>query len=469
MEHSLSRPSGLSIILPCYNQASVLASTLYQIRTFCEEKNITYEIIAVNDGSTDDTYRILREQEKEGVRVYTHAKNLGKGKAVQTGVLAARYPITLFLDADLAIPIEETEKFLRVLQEDDHTDIVIASRFVEGHTTLVPVFWHRKILEHVFRMLRKIIIGLHSVQDTQCGFKMFRTAKAKKVFGSLTRHRFSFDAELLFIAHRRKLAIKELPVALQNPPQSSIRLGKDSFQMFLDLFAIRWKSLIGWYQEPVFKGANITLDDFGMNTFVNERILGVTTHSRVARVAVMTEGTLPEAACQALLQSGKKIDIHLELPVVLGERNLHGNILDRSFRFLKAVLVGDLRPEKVEASWRQQLKHFQELFGRNPDGINSHEHTHFFPLFFGLTLRIAKEYNIPFVRMGRKISWCAHLVSWVLNILRLGNQAVIGRPKNTSTRLFSFDWGIHPNELMKQENEVLYHIERDEEWVHLQG
>lgn len=462
------KPEGLSIVIPCYNQGAVLPNTLRVIRQFLENLGSPYEIIAVNDGSSDETNAILEREAQGGVRVYTHAKNLGKGRAVQTGVLAARYPITLFLDADLAIPIEEAKKFFHALETDPHIDIAVASRFVKGGTMLVPVLWYRKVLENIFRLLRKAIIGVRNIEDTQCGFKMFRTKTAKQLFGVLTCHRFSFDAELLFIAEKWGIGMRELPIALQNPPRSSIRLGKDSAQMLFDLLKIRWKDARGWYRKVGPGAANITLDDFGINALVNERILASMNHPRVARIAVMAEGMLSKEEAQTLLQSGKKIDIHLELPWNPEERSEHGSFFRRIFSFLKALGSSELRTREVEKAWRRQIEQFQNLFDRLPDGINSHEHIHFYPPFFRAAVRLQQAYSIPFLRVGSKPTPCFHLVAGALNVLRALNQ---GRIKKTTTSrwLFSFDWGVHPRYQSDRRAEVLYHVERDEEWVHLEG
>ncbi len=416
---------GLSVILPCYNQASVLPDTLVAFRRFFTEADIPFEIIVVNDGSTDTTAQLLHEAQDVGVRVYTHTKPLGQGRAIQTGVLAARYSMTLFLDPDPMF-LPQAEESVRTLQNNPRVDLVMAPGCVSG-----------------------------------------RTRNMQELFLFLRCERLGFVAELFYVARLWGLGIQELKCG-KDSKMSSERKWPPSL---IDLIKIRWRAFFGWYQKTLYSAAsaqNITLDDFGISALVNERILQVVQHPRVARVAVMAQGTFPPNFVELLEKSGKKIDIHLELPVLRSEieRALHGKFLERVIRFVGALWEGELHIDQVEKSWRTQIETFRELFGHAPDGINSHEHTHFFPPFYALSLRLAREYKIPFVRVGRQGTSGFHPVIWVLNILRSIDRLFFGKPRATSRVLLHFDWGIHPKYHTDATAEILYHIERDEEWVH---
>jgi len=152
----------------------------------------------------------------------------------------------MFLDADLGIPVEELEKFLEEI--DGGADIVIASRFVPGLKVMSPVLWHRKIMEKVFRLLRKVILNNWKIEDTQCGFKVFKKEVAKKIFAMATIERFAFDSEIMFIAKKFGYRVKELPVSLQNPTQSSVRILFDPLNMFFALLKIRAYDIRGKYK-----------------------------------------------------------------------------------------------------------------------------------------------------------------------------------------------------------------------------
>ncbi len=459
-------PVHLSVVLPCYNQAPYLQKNMQEIFSYLRAQAFSFEVLVVNDGSADGTKNLLGELQKEYPFVLLqHAKNLGKGQAVKTGVLAAQGTYILFLDADLAIPITETPKFLRILEDQPEVSIAIASRFVQGHRELVPVLWYRRILERGFSLLRRYIIGLSNIQDTQCGYKMFRREAARVVFSLMTRQRFSFDAEILFIAQKNKLDIQELPIALQNPVRTSLRLLRDSLLMLRDLILIRWQDMRGWYDAVPGAVRNITLDDFGINQETNKRILATLMSGRVARVAVMVDGEISDKEIACLKESGVALDVHLELPGEQQEHVMHGTVWVRGAFFMKRLLAGRLSPRLVATDWRRQVMRFQEQFGRLPDGLNSHEHTHFFPSLYTQALKVAREAGIPSVRFGQRGVFSWHPVVGILMMLRLTDRVLFGLPKKTSSMLVSLDWGVHPKVISAKGTEVLYHVERDEELV----
>jgi len=189
----------------------------------------------------------LRRFQKEfPIRIIDNQPNEGKGKAVQRGILKSRFETVMFLDADLGIPIEELDGFLEEVKNG--FDLVIASRFVPGLKILRPVVWHRRIMEKIFRLLRIIIINIWNIKDTQCGFKVFRREAAMKIFSRLTVKRFAFDAEVIFLANKFGYKMKELPISLQNPPESHIRLVRDPLNMTWDLLRIRVNDWRGKYK-----------------------------------------------------------------------------------------------------------------------------------------------------------------------------------------------------------------------------
>ena len=237
----------ISVVIPCFNEGKTIYQNILKINRYLEKNIALYEIIAVNDGSRDNTLSELQKIQKEiPLQIISHPRNEGKGKVVRDGILMSRNELVMFLDADLAIPIEELEKFLAEI--DQGYDLVIASRFVPGLKVLCPVLWYRKIMERIFRILRMIILNNWKVRDTQCGFKVFRTPVALKIFSMSTVKRFAFDAEIIFIAKKFGYAIKELPVTLQNPEKSHVRLFRDPINMFFSLLEIRWNDLTRKYK-----------------------------------------------------------------------------------------------------------------------------------------------------------------------------------------------------------------------------
>jgi dolichyl-phosphate beta-glucosyltransferase len=237
----------ISVVIPCFNEERGIYENTKKIFNYLERNFENFEIIAVNDGSTDKTMEELKKIQLEmPLTIIDNYENEGKGKVVGDGMLKCSSDIVMFLDADLAIPIEELEKFVREINSG--FDIVIASRFVSGGRVIKKVLWYRVIMEKAFRFIRTVIINNYKVKDTQCGFKVFKRDAAMKIFPLMTIKRFAFDSEIIFLAGKYKLKIKELPITLQNPRRSHVRIIRDPLNMFLDLIKIRVNDSLGKYK-----------------------------------------------------------------------------------------------------------------------------------------------------------------------------------------------------------------------------
>lgn len=231
----------ISVIVPCFNEERSIYDNIQKIYRYLKENFEDFEIIAVNDGSTDKTTRKLEKLKEEiSIILVENPKNEGKGTAVKNGMMKSKNEIVMFLDADLAIPIEELPKFISEIKNG--FDLAIASRFVPGLLIAKKVLWYRRIMEKIFRIIRMIILNNFEVKDTQCGFKVMKREAAMKIFPLMKIKRFAFDAEIIFVAKKFGYKIKELPITLQNQTISHILIVKDSFNMFFDLFKIRWNN-----------------------------------------------------------------------------------------------------------------------------------------------------------------------------------------------------------------------------------
>ena len=243
------RNEKVSVVIPCFNEGKTIFDNMKTVCEYMSRNFKDFEIIAVNDGSRDNTLSELRiVQQNNAVKIINIEENQGKGNAVREGMLASRADrdAVMFLDADLAIPIEELEKFLDTMAEG--FDIAIASRFVPGLRVLKPVLWYRKIMNNVFRFVQMGILNTREIRDTQCGFKVFRREAAEKVFRLATVKRFAFDSEILFIAKKLKYKIRELPITLQNSRKSHVRIYWDPVDMMWALLKIRMNDLKKMYE-----------------------------------------------------------------------------------------------------------------------------------------------------------------------------------------------------------------------------
>lgn len=239
--------TSLSVVVPCYNEGKTIYRNLLSIHRFLSDHFTTFEIIAVNDGSTDETKAEIQKAEASiPLRAIHSVENSGKGNAVRRGILSAKHDLIAFLDADLAIPIETLLDFVPKA-ENEGFDMVIASRFLPGLKVKKPVLWYRQVMERIFRCLRMLILQDFSIQDTQCGFKLFKRETALFIFSRTTINRFAFDSEVIFIALKKRYRILELSITLQNPTRSSIRIVRDSLNMVADLVRIRLNGLKGKY------------------------------------------------------------------------------------------------------------------------------------------------------------------------------------------------------------------------------
>ncbi len=232
----------LSIVIPAYNEATRLPPALDEILAYLQKSNSTSEIIVVDDGSSDRTAEVVNEYAANHSIVSLHSlsRNQGKGAAVKAGVLESKGELVLFCDADGSTPFSEIERLKS--QIDAGADVAIASRALSGADTAVETSFHRKALGRLFNKAINIIV-LPGIADTQCGFKLFTKSAAKFIFSHQRSTGFSFDLELLYIARKAGLTIKEVPVNWHNVPGSKVNLLLDAIRMFRDALKIRsWHS-----------------------------------------------------------------------------------------------------------------------------------------------------------------------------------------------------------------------------------
>jgi glycosyltransferase involved in cell wall biosynthesis len=246
----------LSVVIPSYDEmANLQKGVLDKVEHFLSKKQFQYEVIIVDDGSTDGSADFVKKFCADSLNFkLIENSHLGKAGAVTAGVLHSKGDYVLFSDMDQATPIEEVNKLLPYF--DKGYDIVIGSRRSQRKGS--P--WTRKLMAKGMVVLRTLLVGVHGISDTQCGFKMFKREVAQKLFGKVSKlhNNFQkvsgssvsagFDVELLYIAQKLKYKIKEVPVDWLYVETRRVNPIRDSVAGVMDLIRIKIKDSRGEYR-----------------------------------------------------------------------------------------------------------------------------------------------------------------------------------------------------------------------------
>ena len=237
----------LSVIIPTYNEEPNIRRTADAVLSWLRPRPMAWELLLVDDGSTDATVSLERRlaEGEPRIRVMPLSPNRGKGHAVREGMLAATGAARLFLDADHSTPIDEAGRFLDALKEG--ADVAIATRRVAASRIVGKPPGHRHLLGEAYVKLATWLLGTH-VSDFNCGFKAFRAEAAERLFRLQRRDDWSFDAEVLVLAERLGLRIDEIPVRWSHVQATSkVRPLRDGLRSFRALLAIRRDLKAGKY------------------------------------------------------------------------------------------------------------------------------------------------------------------------------------------------------------------------------
>jgi len=239
--------NSLSVVVPAYNEEKCIRSTIERIYDFLEKNFKSYEIIVVDDGSTDRTCKIVSELSGriKDLKLLRNAGQSGKGESVKRGMMQASSEYILFSDADLSTPIEEITTFLNYAENG--AEVIIGSRAAEGANILKKQSFLRQNMGRTFNFLVQIFL-FSGIKDTQCGFKCFSKKAAEALFKGQRIRGFCFDAEVLYIAKKKGYEIKEVPVTWVNRQDSRVTLVRGALGMLLDIFRIKVNGMIGRYE-----------------------------------------------------------------------------------------------------------------------------------------------------------------------------------------------------------------------------
>jgi dolichyl-phosphate beta-glucosyltransferase len=236
----------ISIVIPAYNEATRLPLYLDQLVSYCTSSRWVYEIIVVDDGSSDNTSDVAASYASRfaHLHVIRLEENRGKGYAVKKGLLQSAGELRVFLDADGSVHPEEMEKNLHYLLEEGY-DLFIGSRVLKGEGAVLKVKWYRRFIGMVFNFLVHTLL-FKGIEDTQCGFKIFKKEVVGPLFSRCYLERFGFDIEILYLAHKMGYRIKEGSVSWHHVGGSKINLVTDSIRMFFNILQVR-----NWHCTPI--------------------------------------------------------------------------------------------------------------------------------------------------------------------------------------------------------------------------
>ena len=237
---SESPPVDLSVVIPAFNEAAGIAETLRIVVGHLEGQSLQYEVLVVDDGSTDETAAIAEAciGSFPALRVIRQPRNLGKGAGVRRGMLEARGRCLFFMDADLAVPIDELTGALAALLGGREA-ILIGSRRSPGARIERSQPWLRQKLGSCFTLLARLLIS-PAIVDFTCGFKGFRRDEARMLFGLQQCTDWAFDAEILYLARLMEMPVRQYPVRWSHQENSRVRFPRDIYRTIAALIRIRW-------------------------------------------------------------------------------------------------------------------------------------------------------------------------------------------------------------------------------------
>lgn len=245
MNETVAKPY-LSVVIPAYNEEKRIPRTLDDVVNYLAKQNFTSEILVVDDGSKDETIKVVKEK-FASVKIvqYPDKANHGKGYAVRFGMLEAKGEVRLFMDADNSTTVDHFDKFSVFLRQG--YDIVIGSRHLKTSDVEVHQAWYKELAGDLGNILIRSL-AVPGIYDTQAGFKILTARASEDIFPRLTIDRWGFDIEMLAVALHLKYKIKEAPITWINDPNSKVS-AKAYLEVLSEVFRIRRNLKKGTYDK----------------------------------------------------------------------------------------------------------------------------------------------------------------------------------------------------------------------------
>jgi glycosyltransferase involved in cell wall biosynthesis len=237
---------GLSVVIPARDEEHRLDAVLEEATAYLTAREGSWELLVVNDGSTDKTSDVVARWSRRcpQVRLIELGHPQGKGAAVRGGMQQAAGKFRLFRDADRSVRMDEFDRFLPLLKEG--RPVVIGSRRAAGSLVVKPQAPWRTFMGCTFSFLSRLVT-VWEVKDFTCGFKAFSAEAAGQIFGRQRLNRWAFDAEILFLARRSGFPITQVPVTWADEPGSKVRIIRDTATSLKELALIRLNDWRGLY------------------------------------------------------------------------------------------------------------------------------------------------------------------------------------------------------------------------------
>ena len=233
----------ISIVFPAYNESQRIHLLKEGLRNYQNPHQLIQEIILVDDGSTDDTLKFLKEIQEEfqqySIKIIQVKPNQGKGNAIKAGVLAASQAWVLCNDVDLSYSMEQIDQWEDTfnINLNQENTVYFGSRELGKKNNEMELFLHRIVIGRIYSLFIRLVTGI-TVRDTQCGYKLYSKDVAQKIFPQVQEKRFAFDVEVHYLLKNEKVNIHLLPVKCIDIEGSKVNLIRDSWQMFRALFRI---------------------------------------------------------------------------------------------------------------------------------------------------------------------------------------------------------------------------------------
>lgn len=235
----------VSIIIPVFNEAAKVGDDINRWAAFLESSNISGEIIIVDDGSIDNTSdlaNIAGNNITAQFKLLRTQLHCGKGAAVKRGICASSGDIVLFADSGSCVPCQNANRGIELIQTS-RCDIAHGSRLLDSSNITRRQSWFRRYGSGAFHRVIKMFPETKGLTDTQCGFKIYRGSIARRLYSKVTVEGFVFDIEVIILARREGLVIKEFPIDWSCDPDSRLRVGKKYREIIKEVMYLRKKYL----------------------------------------------------------------------------------------------------------------------------------------------------------------------------------------------------------------------------------